>query len=283
MFTEHTIPVGGLRLNVAAGPRAGPPLWLFHGLGRRWQDFAPLLGSLAALWHVRAADHRGHGRSSHAPGCYFVADYVADAAALVDATPEPAVIVGHSLGALTALGVAARVPDAVRGIVLFDPPGPTFLANIDTALYAVTWAAMRRLAGSHHTIPDVTRELADLRIPGAKPGETVRFGDLRDVASLRFMARCLHDLDPDTLTPPLARRWLDGFDPLAAAKAVHCPALLVVADPARGGMLPPPESDLLAAALAEGWRVDLPGVGHLIHAQDAPAALRLLHSFLASL
>ena len=283
MFTEHSIPAAGVRLNVAHGPKHGSPVWFFHGLGRRWQDFAPLFGSLSALYTIRAVDHRGHGNSSHAPGCYSVAEYVADATALIRESTESVAIVGHSLGALTAVGVAAAVPESVRGIVLLDPPGPEFLERINTTLYAITWAAMQRLAGSSKSIGEVARELAELRIPTEKPRETVRFGDLRDPASLRFMARCLHDLDPDTLTLPLARQWLGDFDPLVAAKQVQCPALLVVADPAKGGMMPPPDSDRLAAALPDCNRVDLSGVGHLIHWHDAHKSLLLLHSFLGSI
>ncbi|MDB5310978.1 MAG: acyl-CoA esterase [Gemmataceae bacterium] len=282
MFTERSIPAGRLRLNVAEGPKNGPPLWLFHGVGRRWQDFAPLLGSLSAQWTLRVCDHRGHGRSSHAPGCYFVSEYIADAGELVRDVPDPAVIVGHSLGALVALGVAASAPPSVRAIVLLDPPGQGFLSGIDATPYAAMWAGMRHLAGNH-PVPEVARKLAELRLPGSHPGETVRLGDQRDAAALRFMARCLHDLDPGVLAPPLEKRWLDGFDPLAAARKVRCPALLVVADPDRGGMLPPADADPLTAALADRVRVDLPGVGHLIHWQDAPAALRLLHGFLGSL
>lgn len=283
MFTEHSIPAAGVRLNVAHGPKHGPTVWFFHGLGRRWQDFSPLFGSLTPLYTIRAADHRGHGNSSHAPGCYSVAEYVADAAAIIRESTEPVAIVGHSLGALTALGVAAAVPESVRGIVLLDPPGPEFLAKIDTTLYAVTWAAMQQLAGNQRTIAEVTRELAELRIPGSKPRETVRFGDLRDPAALRFMARCLRDLDPDTLTLPLAGQWLEGYDSLALAKQVRCPVLLAIADPAFGGMLPPPEADSLFAAIPDSHRVDLPGVGHLIHWQDAHQTLLLLHAFLGSL
>jgi pimeloyl-ACP methyl ester carboxylesterase len=283
MFTEHSLPAAGVRLNVAHGPRHGPQVWFFHGLGRRWQDFAPLFGSLSALHTIRAVDHRGHGISSHAPGCYSVGEYVADGAAVVRESGEPVAIVGHSLGALAAVGVAAAAPEWVRGIALLDPPGPEFLANIQTTLYGVTWPAMQRLAASNLSIREMARELADLRIPIPKPRETVRFGDLRDPASLRFMAKCLRDLDPDTLTLPLARRWLGEFDPLAAARQVRCPVLLAIADPARGGMLPPPEADALAAALADCSRVDLPGVGHLIHWQDAHKTLLLLHAFLGSL
>lgn len=281
MFTEHSLPAAGVRLNVAHGPKAGAPVWFFHGLGRRWQDFAPLLGGLAATHTIRAVDHRGHGKSSHAPGCYSLPEYVADAAALVRESNEPVTLVGHSLGALASLGAAAAEPDRVRGVVLLDPPGPGYLARIDTTLYGTTWAAMRRLAGTSQEIGAVARELAELRIP--VDGQTVRFGDLRDAASLRFMARCLHDLDPDTMTLPLARKWLGNYDPFAAAANVTCPVLLVASDPEKGGMLPPAEAERLTAALVDGHRIDLPGVGHLIHWQDAHRASLLLHAFLGSL
>jgi pimeloyl-ACP methyl ester carboxylesterase len=128
----------------------------------------------------------------------------------------------------------------------------------------------------------VARDLAELRLPGPD-GTTVRLGNLRDASALRFMARCLRDLDPAVLTPPLENRWLDGFDPPALAAAVRCPVLLVVADPARGGMLPPADADPLAAALPDGCRVDLPGVGHLVHWQDPAATTRVVLSFLVSL
>ncbi|MFO0803926.1 MAG: alpha/beta hydrolase [Gemmataceae bacterium] len=284
MFTEHSLPAAGVRLNVAHGLRAGAgSVWFFHGLGRRWEDFSPLLGSLAALHTIRAVDHRGHGKSSHAPGCYSVAEYAADAAALVKEAGEPVSLVGHSLGALAALGAAAAAPACVRGVVLLDPPGPGYLARIDTTLYAITWAAMQRLAGSAQNPSAVARELAELRIPTGHGKETARFGDLRDMASLRFMAHCLHDLDPDTLTLPLAARWLGNYDPFEAARQVKCPALLLASDPAKGGMLPPAEAEALAAALPDGHRVDLTGIGHLIHWQDASRTLQLLHGFLSSL
>jgi pimeloyl-ACP methyl ester carboxylesterase len=48
-------------------------------------------------------------------------------------------------------------------------------------------------------------------------------------------------------------------------------------------MLPPADTDALAAALPDCYRVSLPGVGHLIHWQAPEATLRLLHAFLASL
>ena len=50
----------------------------------------------------------------------------------------------------------------------------------------------------------------DLTTPG-KAG-SIRLGDTRDMASLRFTARCLKQLHRDVLSPIVAGRWLEGFD-----------------------------------------------------------------------
>lgn len=282
MFTQELIPVGDLRLNVAGGPRKGPPLWMFHGLIRRWQDFGPVLPDLAARWTVRAADHRGHGLSSRAAS-YLVPDYLGDVLALVTSENEPAVLVGHSLGSLVALGAAARAPGAVRAVVLLDPPGIGFLGRVRDTVYGATWPAMRALGGTDRPLAALARDLGDIRVPGVTPGETVRLGEQRDAASLRFLAACVRQMDPAALTPAIDGGWLGGFDPVAEAARVKCPVLLVVGDPACGGMLPPADADPLAAALADCTRVDLRGVGHLPHTQDPVGTLKLLHAFLDSL
>lgn len=263
----------------APGP-ARPPLWLVHGLSRRWQDFSPLLADLSAQWPLRARSHRGHGEAARTPGAYRVAEYVPDLVAAVSAEGKPCALVGHSLGALVSLGAAAELPDLVQAAVLLDPPGPTFLAGIESTPYFTIWSAMQKLAGREDTSA-IAREFAELRVPAA--GGTTRLGDTRDPASLRFVARCLADLDPEVFTPALQRRWTDGYDVFAVARQVRCPALLVVSDPAQGGMLWSDDASALTAALPDGLRVDLPGVGHLLHWQDTPGTLRLLHAFLNSL
>lgn len=288
MFTTDSIPVvnptaGDEEYSALwgiAGPVAKQSLWLIHGLSRRWEDFSPILSDLTAWWHVHAYSHRGHGESARTPGAYKVADYVPDLVAAVKEARKKCVLVGHSLGALVSMGVAAKLPDLVSAVVLLDPPGPAFLANLDATPYFTIWTAMQKLAG-RKDVSAVAKEFAELRVPGA--GGTVRLGDTRDAASIRFVARCLQDLDPEVFTPALKKQWLDGYDVFAVAKQVRCPALLVVSDPAQGGMLPPADSTALAKALPDCSRVDLTGVGHLIHWQDTQATLRLLHGFLNSL
>src|SRR5207253_934295 len=144
----------GGRLHVARGPAHGPPLVLLHGITRRWNDFAPLLPALAARWEVFALDHRGHGLSDRA-GRYGLGDYAADAAAwLAASVRESAVVVGHSLGALTALLVAQAERERVRGLVLEDPPGFSVLANPDATPFGPLFRGLRDVAAARLSVAE---------------------------------------------------------------------------------------------------------------------------------
>ncbi|MEV6095949.1 alpha/beta hydrolase [Nocardia sp. NPDC051981] len=103
------------------GPPTGPVVLALHGLtghGRRWQALAD-----EHLPDVRiiAPDLRGHGRSPGVPPWDFET-LVDDLAALLEhETCEPVVVLGHSFGAATAVHLAHRRPELVRGLVLLDP------------------------------------------------------------------------------------------------------------------------------------------------------------------
>jgi len=103
-----------------------PPVVLLHGLtanGACWTDLAK---SLATEYDVIMPDARGHGKSSAPDQGYRYQDLANDVIGLVDAlrltTP---ILVGHSMGGLTATVVASRNPQRLRGLVLADP---TFLS-----------------------------------------------------------------------------------------------------------------------------------------------------------
>lgn len=80
-----------------------------------------------AGYAVRAADHRGHGRSGGArTHVVRFDDYIEDLLAVVDTSrrewPDGALFVlGHSMGGLIALGLAASHPDVMSGLVLSAP------------------------------------------------------------------------------------------------------------------------------------------------------------------
>jgi pimeloyl-ACP methyl ester carboxylesterase len=283
MFQEHIIDVGGSDLNVAVGPNTGPPLLLLHGVLRRWQDFVPLASALVPRWQVFALDFRGHGKSARRPGRYRIAEVVQDAVTILhDVVPEPAIIYGHSMGALVALAAAARAAWQTRAVVLEDPPAPRLLANIRETPFFALFSAMKSLAGRKEPVATLARLVAEVRIL-TTDGRAVALGEVRDPTSLRFSARCLQDVDPDVLTPVLEGRWLEGYDVDMVSRAVQCPVLLLRGEEHLGGMLPQADVAALTGRIADCTVVGVPGAGHLLHWMATDVVLRLTLGFLEAL
>lgn len=283
MLSEQWDTSAEVRLNVAVGPPAGPPLLLLHGVTRRWQDYLTLLPTLALRHHLLALDLRGHGRSDRGTS-YLVADYVRDVAALVRARfTEPGVIFGHSLGALVAAAVAALEPERVRAVILEDPPGEPFVVGIRESPSLALYEGMRELSGRDVPVAEAARRLG--RIPfSPQPGAVMLpLSHFRDVTSLRFSARCLRDLDPAVLAPLVAGRWLEGVDLDTVYRTVSCPILLLAADEEVGGLLSKFEAERIAALMPDCCHIHLPRVGHLVHWSQPDTTLRLATGFLESL
>ena len=76
----------------------------------------------ASGWRSYALDLRGHGRSARTPGRYRLDDYVDDVDRLLQVIGEPAVVVGHSLGAIVAASLAQDRHPLVAAVFLEDPP-----------------------------------------------------------------------------------------------------------------------------------------------------------------
>lgn len=284
MLSERTFQTGGgIKLNLAAGPPQGPPVLLLHGVTRRWQDFVSLLPALACRRQVFALDFRGHGASARDPGKrYRIADHVEDVLAVLhDAVPAPAVLYGHSMGALVALAAAARAPDRVRAIVLEDPPAPRVLGAFHETAFYPLFKSTQALAGRKGTVQELTRLLGAVSVPG--PAGPTCLAELRDPTALRFGARCLQDADPEVLSPLLESAWLHGLEYPRLTAQVRCPVLLLCGEEACGGMLPRRDADDLASRLADCLRCDLPGVGHLLHWMATETVVRLTLGFLESL
>lgn len=291
MLVERNIPCDGATLNVATGPASGPPLVLLHGVTRKWQDYVSLLPALTLRWQVHALDFRGHGKSARTPGAYRVTDYVADAMALLRDIGESTVVYGHSLGAMVAAAAAATAePGRVRAVVMEDPPFDTMGARIDRTPYVAQFMGTRdAVLASHGSVDELAARLADVRLPAAggadntAAGATIRMGDVRDAVALRFLARCLVDIDPELLTPIIEGRWLEGYARDEILRAIECPALLMQADPAAGGMLTAADAASAAALLPRGLLARVPNAGHQIHWAQPDAVLRLTNGFLESL
>ncbi|MFM9445364.1 alpha/beta fold hydrolase [Streptomyces acidiscabies] len=103
-------------------PKPVPPFLLLHGLAGHlgeWNDLAPRL--LAAGHRVIRYDAAGHGASTRTPPDMSRKAAAADAVALLTALrPGPVVLLGQSLGGLTALLAAATHPALARALILIE-------------------------------------------------------------------------------------------------------------------------------------------------------------------
>ncbi len=98
----------------------GPTILLLHALMGRATTWWPVARWLTRYGKVIGLDARGHGRSPHRGGRWRTPDFVADAAELVTGVGAPAVVIGHSMGGLHAIALAAEHPELVRALVVED-------------------------------------------------------------------------------------------------------------------------------------------------------------------
>jgi pimeloyl-ACP methyl ester carboxylesterase len=102
-----------------------PPVVLLHGLAGNGTTWAPLAHALEHDFDVVMPDARGHGASSAPRHGYRYDDHANDVVGLLRALDlARPVLLGHSMGGMTAAVVASRRA-GLRGLILVDP---TFLS-----------------------------------------------------------------------------------------------------------------------------------------------------------
>ena len=103
-----------------------PPLILLHGLTANGACWTALAHALEGEYDVIMPDARGHGKSSVPDYGYRYEDHANDLVGLIEALRlPPPILLGHSMGGMTAAVVASRKPKILRGLILADP---TFLS-----------------------------------------------------------------------------------------------------------------------------------------------------------
>lgn len=125
-MTPTSITLRGAGLNLAAdrwGSTEDPPVVFLHGAGqsrRAWDEAAKAV--VAAGWQAVTVDHRGHGDSDWPAQSDYDWDHFADDTdAIVDSFDMVPVVVGASLGGMSALLAQARTDTPrFRALVLVD-------------------------------------------------------------------------------------------------------------------------------------------------------------------
>ena len=281
LFREATFDRGKVVLNYAEGPAAGPSLVMLHGGSGRWQLYSGMLTELAERCHVYAPDLRGHGKSGWVPWGYTIRDYVEDISAFLREVSGPSVLMGHSLGGIIAVATAKACPNLVRALIVADAPldGATwgqYLRNGRDQL-----AAWRALSGGTHPVEEIERLLLD-----APEGDsTLReiFGEGSPI--IHELAERLYLHDPDMLGMLIEdfENVAAGYDMETVLPAIHCPVLLVQADPSIGGVLPDQEMQQALTLLADPTHKRFSGMDHMLIYDPKGPPMKAVNAFLSQL
>jgi pimeloyl-ACP methyl ester carboxylesterase len=116
----------GVSIHYLRTGAAKPSVVLLHGLTGSGACWTPLARALEGEFDVVMPDARGHGGSSAPPDGYRYDDLARDVAGLIRGLglARP-VLLGHSMGGMTAAVIASGGAGILRGLILVDP---TFLS-----------------------------------------------------------------------------------------------------------------------------------------------------------
>jgi len=248
------------------GPAGAPIVVLAHGWTCAIGFFTNQIRALSSDLHVVAYDLRGHGGSAVPGKGRFTTDALADdlAAVLRETVPDgrKAVVVGHSMGAMSLVALAARhrrllhekvaaamlantgVTDLVTGSLL--QPGPDGLRRLTAPIGRVLLSA---------TLPLGTR-------PTAATLPLVRYIALAPTATPEQVAFCAHVI----LETPRSVRGgfgatLGSLDLRTAVPHLDVPATVITGE--LDILTPPKHGRRLAEDLPQARLVEIDGVGHM--------------------
>jgi pimeloyl-ACP methyl ester carboxylesterase len=211
IWTRGVCETNGIRTCYLRTGGAWPPVVLLHGLMGSGACWTLLARALERDFDVVMPDARGHGGSSAPPRGYRYDDLARDVEALIGGLglARP-VLLGHSMGGMTAAVVASRGAEILRGLILIDP---TFLSP---ARQREVWAS--EVAAQHRAALELPRADLVAQARARHPGRALELIDLQAEARLNTCIAAL-----DVLTPP-------SPDYRELVRAIEVPTLLVIGD-----------------------------------------------------
>ena len=244
------IVANGVRLHYYRTGGAKPPVMMLHGItdsGRTWSRVAE---ALAADYDVIMLDARGHGLSEATADGYTAEEQAPDVAGVIRALGlGTVVLMGHSMGGATAVATAAHFPDAVRALILEDPP----------------WgSAPDSATPEQRTARSAELQRSILRRKAQPLAEIVTFGRRRlpgwDARELEAWAEAKQQTSPNIANGINGRgiRWQD------VVRLVRCPLWVIYGDRAAGAILTPATVQEAQALAPQLRAIHVPGTGHEI-------------------
>jgi N-formylmaleamate deformylase len=269
-WREDDLILDDVRLHYRRGG-SGSPVLLLHGLsdaGSSWQHVA---ATLAQSHDVVVLDQRGHGQSGAPDTGYAIKDFVQDAAAVLTTLDlTPAAVVGHSLGGLIGLYVAATHPHLVSRLALEDPPLPTDWLTEGASPEEVNAAREAWFASVielRNMSPDQRLHHIRERSPRWTPEEYPAWVESKLSLSPRLWEPGGVDLRGD---------WQ------AALRRTQCPVLLIRGDSELGSLVNEARERQVLSLVSDARSAHIAGASHSIHKDALSQFLAAVVPFLAA-
>ena len=270
---------------VADAPNTG---LLVHGLTGRAESFEALMEKLDPAegipngsWRFIGPDLRGRGDSKEVPGGEGgIPEHARDLLALMDREGlERVVFVGHSMGAMIGVYLAAHHPERLRGLVLVDG-GSDVTEEID----ALVDPSVARLEGTYSS-----RE-AYLEYLKSQPV----FEDRWDEHLERYFAGDVQPGDDghwypkaDIETVEKDRAQMQNLSLSELWSSIRCPTLILLstvglASSEEGFILPPDDARRMRQTIPDSTLVEVENTNHYDILYSAPpATVEAVRDFLA--
>lgn len=269
MWQSGFVAANGIRLHYTRSGGDKPPLILAHGVTDAGLCWSPVAAALAPDYDAIMVDARGHGRSDAPERGYDPAVQADDLADVIAALGlERPAILGHSMGAATALVLAGSHPDVPGAILLEDPPAWwTNWSEMADAEERLAGMRARAIGLKHKTRDEL---IADQRAeqPGWADAELEPWAD----AKRQFSPNVLTVYDRDNAS---------GVDWTAILPRIICPALLIMSDPERGGIVTAESAAALQDLVPHLEVAHIPAAGHNIRRDQFARYMEIVRGFLS--
>lgn len=262
MFTSHDI---SINYQISGD---GPRVLFFNGSGATLQSTELLIRSLSKECEVLAHDQRGLGLTSIPEGPYTMAQYAADAAALLDHVGwKTCSVVGISFGGMVAQEFAVTFPTRVERLALLctsagGSAGSSYPLHELGALSADERASkMLTLSDTRFTPEWLASHPADAQMMNmrAEQAAKTKASDVIRGEGLQLAARAAHDV-------------------VNRLHVITCPTFVTAGK--FDGIAPPVNSEAIIERISDATMSLYEG-GHMFVAQDS-TAIREIRTFLST-
>lgn len=259
----------GIAVEVLGDNHPGPTIVFTHGwtFSSRSYHYQRML---AERYRLVLIDHRGHGESDPGPREHRSVDQIGrDLYAVLDATcaDRDVVLVGHSMGGMTIMALAAQHPDLfgpkVKAVALLNTSAAPVQDNVFGLPRPIAAAFLKQWESSLALMVSDPTQAEKARRSGTAPSRLIsrwlNFGKRPDKRLVAF-TEAMSAATPADVVGDFYLSLQEHDKMTALAALAHVPTLIIAGELDR--LLPPKHARAIAAAVPHARLLELRGAGH---------------------